>query len=85
MNEFYLYLSLILLVGGFVFFLDWGIVTDGKVENPFEGFIYSINGIYVFEDNSICSCASNHMVTGKECNEEINRLLERGYNEVRFC
>ncbi len=85
MDKFFLCLSLVLLLGVFVFYLDWEAVTDGEVENPFEGFIYSMNGVYVFEDNSICPCASNNMITGVECNEEINRLLGSGFSEVRFC
>ena len=85
MDKFLLCLSLVLLLGVFAFFLDWEAVTDGEVENPFDSFIYSIKGVYVFEDDSICPCASNNTITKVECNEEINRLLGSGYSEVRFC
>ena len=66
-------------------FLD---VQDG-VLTPFgQKFVRSDllqNGVYKFEDNSVCPCQSMRMIVSEECNIEIDRILSLGYNEVEFC
>jgi len=65
-----------------VAFLLQMMMTEADPDNPKWA---RWRGIYYFPDDSICPCSSNRFFASQECNEEIDRLLDYGYQEVRFC